>query len=125
MPIRKELRWFYRRPAWFRARARVLARAGGRFTLLGEYLGGAKCERCSRTDGEVYLNYVRGRIVVVQIGVAHLKHEPRVDEPDEDLAVLCRACHLRHDVPIHIVHARSTRQNRKDRARPLLARVSA
>jgi len=31
-------------------RARILARAGGRFTLLGKYLGGAKCEDCGVPD---------------------------------------------------------------------------
>jgi hypothetical protein len=50
MPIRKDLRHFYRTAAWCEARRRVLERAGGIFDLLGNYLGGAKCEACGKPD---------------------------------------------------------------------------
>lgn len=50
MPIRPELRQFYRGPAWQAARRRILERAGGRFAADGRYLGGARCERCGKPD---------------------------------------------------------------------------
>jgi hypothetical protein len=117
MPIRPDLRWFYRRPAWKAARLRVLARAGGRFTLLGEYLGGAKCEECGREDGAIYTNLKTGRLVVVQLGTAHLDHED-LDRfyDDRNLRCLDRRCHLLQDLQFH----RRTRQRRRDRNRPLI-----
>ena len=50
MPIRPELRHFYTGPGWEGARRRILLRAGGEFDLLGNYLGGAKCEACGKPD---------------------------------------------------------------------------
>jgi len=51
MPIRLDLRPFYRTPQWKAARLRVLERAGGRFDPeTGRYLGGAKCEQCRKPD---------------------------------------------------------------------------
>jgi hypothetical protein len=121
MPIRPELRHFYRGQRWAMTRARILARTGGRFTLLGEYLGGAACERCRRIDGDSYFNWATGRDVTVQIGVAHLKHMPRADERDDELAALCRRCHLLYDADHHTFN----RMARKDGTRPLLREMSA
>jgi hypothetical protein len=50
MPIRKEFRKFYRGAAWRDARHRILARAGGKFNLSGNYLGSARCEACGKPD---------------------------------------------------------------------------
>jgi hypothetical protein len=50
MSIRKEFRHFYGRVWYGVTRPRILRRAGGRFTREGKYLGGAKCENCSRPD---------------------------------------------------------------------------
>jgi hypothetical protein len=46
MPIRSDLRGFYKPPTWPAVRRRILERAGGIFALNGDYLGGAKCEQC-------------------------------------------------------------------------------
>lgn len=93
MPIRPDLRHFYRGPAWQEVRARIRERAGD------------KCEHCGKPNG----------IWGIQCGCAHLDHDPS-NNADQNLAWLCRACHLHHDAAKH----RDTRQRRKDRARPLL-----
>jgi len=121
MPIRPTLRPLYRSRAWKMARARVFARAGGCFTLLGEYLGGARCERCGRMDGDIYTNERTGRLVVVQLGTAHLDHEDleRFFD-DRNLKCLDRRCHLLQDLEFH----RRSRQSNKDRKRPLLGEAA-
>lgn len=61
MPIRPDLRKFYSRAAgWPEVRARILARAGGRFDERGKYLGGAKCERCGKPDRKWVLSACGG-----------------------------------------------------------------
>lgn len=55
----------------------------------------------------------------IQLGVAHLNHDPS-DNRDNNLAALCRTCHLSYDR----LHHKETRSERKDASRPLLA-VSA
>jgi hypothetical protein len=55
------------------------------------------------------------RIVFIQCGAAHLNNVAGDDRP-ENLAWLCRGCHLRHDLAYH----HETRATRKDAARPLL-----
>lgn len=101
MPIRKELRHFYRTPEWRMARAACRSRANDR------------CERCGRKNGSLK---VKPRVVVIQCGAAHLNNVAGDDRP-ENLAWLCRGCHLRHDLP----HHHETRAARKDAARPLLS----
>lgn len=54
------------------------------------------------------------KVVEVQIGVAHKNHTPG-DDRDENLAALCRGCHLKHDEDHHSI----SRGTRKDQARPL------
>ena len=49
MPIRPDLRKFYRGPVWRAIRARILVRAGARFAD-GKHLGGAHCEQCHVPD---------------------------------------------------------------------------
>jgi hypothetical protein len=136
MPIRPEFRHFYRGLRWAMTRARMLARAGGRFTLLGEYLGGARCENCRSLDGAIGIRDYWGnfstlskddaqsvdpkRLVTIQIGVAHRNHVPG-DDRDENLAAWCRRCHLLYDADKH----RFTRATRKDAARPLLQEIAS
>jgi 5-methylcytosine-specific restriction endonuclease McrA len=93
MPIRPDLRHFYAGEQWQAIRAETRDRAGD------------KCEHCGRP------NHIWG----IQCGCAHLNHDPS-DNRDENLAWLCRACHLIHDR----LHHKETRSIRKDAARPLL-----
>jgi len=142
MPIRPELRIFYRGSAWKAVRRRILERAGGEFDAKGKYLGGAKCEQCGVPDrqrtwrnGGWWLNVVTGmahdsrgkqrcagseflplRSVRIVLTVAHLNHVAG-DDRDENLKALCQWCHLHFDAE----HHRETRSKRKDAARPLLA----
>lgn len=105
MPIRKDLRPLYRTPEWAAARAVVFARAAG------------VCESCGAVQGTLYSSLSTRREVLVQLGCAHLDHEdPARFLDDQNLRAWCRACHLRHDKPVHATH----RAIRKDRARPLL-----
>jgi len=103
MPIRKELRQYYRPPEWPAIRQAILERA--RF----------RCQECGQKQGGRYWNLKRQRWVIVQLGVAHLDNDPR-NNADANLKALCRKCHLKADEGQH----RRTRQERRDRARPLL-----
>ena len=107
MPIRPEWIHFYGAEWRKLIRPRILARDGYR------------CTACGREMGKLYRNR-QGKAVVVQLGIAHLNHDP-ADSRDSVLATLCRACHLRHDAPHHAAAAHLTRAPRKDAARPLLA----
>jgi hypothetical protein len=120
VPIRAELLHFYRGPRWAMARARILARAGGHLDLLGNYLGGARCEECGRLDGDTYFNYLTAREVTIQIGIAHRNHTAG-DDRDDNLAAWCRKCHLLYDADEHTF----TRMEHKDAKRPLLREMSA
>ncbi len=55
---------------------------------------------------------------VVQIGAAHLNHNPADNRP-ENLAALCRYCHLIHDIGFH-QQRRAARIWRDMLARPLM-----
>jgi hypothetical protein len=113
MPIAREYRHLYRTPEYLAARAATLARAHW------------KCEHCARPAGAIAWTYRRGRprqaltFSRIQLGVAHLNHTPG-DDRLENLAALCRACHLRHDRGQH----RETRCTHKDERRPLFAVAS-
>lgn len=100
MPIRPELRHFYRGLGWAAARAGCRERAHDR------------CEHCHRKNGSLK---AKPRVVVIQCGAAHLNNVAGDDRP-ENLAWLCRGCHLAHDREHHHL----TRATRKDAARPLL-----
>jgi len=39
MPIRPDLRQYYKPPVWAAVRCRILERAGGKFDAAGKYLG--------------------------------------------------------------------------------------
>lgn len=72
-----------------------------------------------------YFSAWTANLVVVQLAVAHIDHED-LDRffNDDNLKLLCAACHLRFDVPVHVKHARETRQRTKDGHRPLLAEAA-
>lgn len=58
MPVRKDLRHFYRGRRWAEVRTRILRRARGQFDQEGSYTGGARCESCFRPDRtEVFAIY--------------------------------------------------------------------
>jgi hypothetical protein len=105
MPIRPELRHFYRGPHWQATRLRIQKRASDR------------CEQCGRKNRSVILRWEK--TVLIQCGCAHLNGVAG-DDRDENLAWLCRGCHLQHDQGQH----KETRATRKDSARPLLAATS-
>jgi hypothetical protein len=111
VPIRPELRHLYKTEEYKLARARCKERAGDR------------CEQCGRKNGSTKRKRWVGPglrtmvpSVLIQCGAAHLNNIAGDDRP-ENLAWLCRGCHLHHDQPFH----RLTRATRKDAARPLLA----
>jgi hypothetical protein len=145
MPIRSDLRGFYKPPTWPAVRRRILERAGGKFNAQGKYLWGARCEHCKVPDGErvergpegiwrslmaaigrPYRN-ARGnvtsfqpcdsarRVVTIVLTVAHLNHVAG-DDRDENLKALCQWCHLHYDAE----HHKESRSLRKDKGRPLL-----
>lgn len=103
----------------------MLLRAGGNFDGAGKYLGGARCEKCNALGGTKYFSAWTGKLVIVQLGVAHLDHED-IERFYDDANLLCvdRACHLKIDGHLHATHARATRSTLKDRARPLLGEVA-
>lgn len=106
MPIRADLRHFYRTPGWRAARAAVRERAGDR------------CEQCGVRNG-LRVNIRLDRAVLIQCGCAHLNNIAG-DDRLENLAWLCRGCHLHHDRFTHAASAHRTRSARKDAVRPLL-----
>ena len=120
MPIRADLRKLYYTGEAYRAKRRAaFEAAGAKFNDCGECIVAARCQKCDREAGGTYLNK-RNKWVVVQLGRAHLDQDPANDAP-ENIRVLCRACHMDHDLQWHALHARETRMTRKDAARPLLA----
>lgn len=62
----------------------------------------------------------RMRHILIQCGAAHLNNVAG-DDRDENLAWLCRGCHLALDLK----HHKYTRTQRKDAARPLFVLLSA
>jgi hypothetical protein len=120
MPIRPDLRPFYRGPAWRAARRRILERAGGVFRIGPRggayYVGGARCRDCRRVQAISFKP--RGR-KSFQVGVAHLDQDA-ANRAASNLAVLCRGCHNKHDGRARAQNAKGTRCQRKDASRPLL-----
>ena len=108
MPIRPELRHFYRTPEYKAARAACRDRAGD------------KCEQCGKPNGQIELRFDTNpyREVLIQCGASHVNNVPGDDRP-KNLRWLCRGCHLRADK----AHHKQTRATRKDAARPLLGGV--
>lgn len=132
MPIRPQLRKFYRGAAWRATRMSVLARAKD------------CCERCGKPNGKHLWvlrdgtgrwclgNPMRGRwydgigkavarptadeqkgarFIRVVLTIAHLNHLAG-DDRDENLQALCQRCHLAHDQAWHAAQARRTRAAR-------------
>ncbi|HEX4138335.1 MAG TPA: hypothetical protein VHY84_27240 [Bryobacteraceae bacterium] len=144
MPIRADLRHFYRGLAWRARRERILARAGDCCEQCGKpnhatvethtgtsILGGnvmfwrETCGAWIRDDGtrgsisprfSVTVRVGPARTIHVVLTIAHLNHVAG-DDRDENLKALCQWCHLNYDK----LHHRNTRAERKDRNRPLLA----
>jgi hypothetical protein len=131
MPIRADLRHFYRGPAWRATRECILARAKNRCEQC-RVPNHASIERGSHgvwrliaaptgtpwrnTNGNQTtfepVDRHRTRIVLT---IAHLNHIAGEDH-DENLKALCQWCHLNYDK----LHHKQTRSVRKDAARPLL-----
>jgi len=82
MPIRPELRKYYGSD-WKRYRLTLLK------------LAGHKCARCG--NQHTHLNG------------AHIHHDPR---DGQLIAILCPACHARHDTPQRVAMTRRTRARR-------------
>jgi hypothetical protein len=146
MPIRPELRHFYRGPGYRQTRARIVKRAHNR------------CEQCGKpnrrrvwvcgTGGGQYWTLVKGALVQrwhycfagcagkdsacgnFRLDAKGWKQARRIrvvctmahlnhtpgDDRDENLKFLCQWCHLNYDR----LHHKETRTQRKDAARPLL-----
>lgn len=102
MPIPNELRKLYRGPAYRARRRRALERS--------EYC----CTKCGLLSGAIYFSRHAGRMVEVQLGMAHLDGNTH-NWSEENLAMLCRRCHLLHDAGQH----KQTRCVRKDAKRPM------
>lgn len=66
----------------------------------------------------------KSRLVRIVLTIAHLNHIAG-DDRKENLKALCQWCHLHYDAIEHALHARVTRQTRKDEGRPLLALLEA
>ena len=110
MPIRRDLLHFYETPEWQAAREACRERAGDR------------CEQCHRTNGTIATLARAGKLrrVLIQCGAAHVNNVAGDDRP-ENLAWLCRGCHLHRDKDFH----HQTRAKRKDAARPLLQEAAS
>lgn len=113
MPVKPQLRHLYQSPHWKQLRTVILNRCGHR------------CEKCGAKAGLKYFSLRTGRLVLVQLGIAHRDHEDLSMFFDEtNLWALCRACHLKFDERMHVARARATREARKDSGRPLLGRAA-
>lgn len=66
------------------------------------------CEQCGAVHGEINPNNGKATIITT----AHLNHIES-DCRDENLAALCRVCHLRYDASHHAKNARLTRIRNK------------
>ncbi len=71
---------------------------------LKEFVGW-RCEWCDATHGSTQLN-CEGEPYTMILTCAHLNHD--VENPEAPLVVLCPACHLDYDRPLHLLHAMET-----------------
>jgi 5-methylcytosine-specific restriction endonuclease McrA len=88
----------------------------------------SKCECCGAKNGEAHP--LTGSKVVLTIahlgkpfalgGDEHDEHDIRV----ENLAALCQHCHLGFDALDYAVHARKTRERKRQAKEPFLTRCS-
>jgi hypothetical protein len=148
MPIRPELRHYYRGPDWRRTRQTILDRAkhkceqchkpnhirvftftqvlqfgrtGPRIRQMYWIAPGSKVWRDHQGKIERKVKFpALPRQVYVMLHVSHKNHQPGDDRP-ENLQALCQWCHFNHDQARH----HETRASRKDQARPLFVMHSA
>lgn len=91
MPIKPENRHRYPpRKEWRHIREQILKRANH------------QCEFCGVQNYTVRMD---ARIV---LAVAHLDQQPE-NNHSQNLAALCQKCHLKHDEPFRLLHAKETR----------------
>lgn len=135
MPLRPDVRHFYKTAAWKEARLRVLDRAGDRCESC-KVPNGARIYRMRNCPGWWWSPFgdahdesgvsVRNRPLIVEearrvtivLTVAHLDRIPGNDD-EFNLRALCQSCHFAYDRAVNLVNARGTRTGRKDAARPI------
>src|SRR5260221_8899863 len=78
-----------------------------------------QCEQCNIAEGTWRLGKTFSRPYRISLQVAHLNHDT-MDNREENLRVLCQACHLKYDGPQHGKHGKATK-HRKKRERKLAA----
>jgi hypothetical protein len=135
VPIRKDLRKFYGREWRTVTRPRILARAhdrceqccvpnGAKVARLAGWWSNCpgywSDEKGRRQSGAGRFFRIAGQLhwVRIVLSVAHLNHVAG-DDRDENLKALCQYCHLHFDA----AHHKETRATRKDKSRPILAKL--
>lgn len=100
-------RWRYP-PDWEEISKRIRQRANG------------ACEWCGAKAGEPIHGRAGSKVILTvhHMGVPKPDGTPgdphdKMDCREENLVALCQGCHLRADLPIHMVHARATRIRRR------------
>lgn len=120
MPIRPELRHFYRTPEWIEAREAVARRSEGRCEWCGVRDGAVGV----RTPSGVFVEALQpcgvGQLVLTTWGTvvafrivlttAHLDHNPEQLPQLDRLAHLCQRCHNKHDAPQRAANRRRRRR---------------
>ena len=144
MPIPKHLRHLYRGPQYRAWRAALVERSCNRceqclkpnhalvqtvtpLNVLGLRMAwrvvgmrdwqDQQGKRVKRLTHIHALRKITPREIQVVLTAAHLNHTAGDDRP-ENGAMLCQRCHLNLDLPLHLVHAKETRLDRKEAHRP-------
>lgn len=71
---------------------------------------GWTCEECGKRHGEMAINS-DGEPYIVVMTCSHVNHD--IWNPYAELRVLCAACHLNYDRPLHIAHMIQTMRYNK------------
>lgn len=132
MPIRADLRHFYRGPAWQATRERIRERAfdsceacgvrnGERVWRRGGWWFDTVAHHWRSPEGAFTFppRGLRRRYVRIVCTTSHTNRVPGDDRP-ENLRWLCNWCHLNWDRTENLAQSKASRMDRKDRARPLL-----